>query len=237
MEVCLKSNQGTLGECLSSASYFADTPRSQVQFLHKTVRDFLEQSSTWVTQERVADQRSFDVNVALLRASKFEIRSIRLSTMNWCEWSRAVVEAIDYVREADQSTGQAQTALLDLLDTQSGARISSLPLSNDSLGNFRTLVQWSATLKHEFDEDFGDYCPDSFLAFTVMSGLTLYVKSKSSEITTRKTKANTSLLFYATIAPQKHEKIAYPTAPTVQLLLEHGADPDEKNHGGPIALR
>ena len=190
----------------------------------------MKQSPTWAAQERAADQRGFDVNVALLRASIFEFRSMSSSssTTNWNEWSRAVEVAIDYAREAEKSTGQAQTALLDILDMVIEGVICTLPLSNDSLGQLCTSVHWSATLKHEFDEDFCDYCPDSFLACAVMSGLTLYVKSKRSEIATRSAKGKKPLLFYATIAARRHESNAHPSVPMVQLLFELGADPNEK---------
>ena len=206
----------------------ADIPRPIIQFLHATAKDFLKRPSTWVMQERVVDQSGFDVNVALLRASMYKIHSMIANNSSLPEWTRAVQMAIDYARKAEKSTGQAQTGLLDDLDMTFGGVMRYQSLSNDRLGHFRTPVHWSATLKHKIDEDFCDYCPDSFLACAVMSGLALFVMSKGSEITTRRAMEKKSLLIYATIASQRHANI-YPSASMVQLLLENGADPNEKS--------
>jgi hypothetical protein len=62
-----------------------------------------------------------------------------------------------------------------------GVTLPSL-LPDDNLPPSKITVDWSAAAMHGFDEDSCDYCPDSFLAFAVMNGLTLYVTSKFSRM-------------------------------------------------------
>lgn len=197
-------------------------------FIHYSVKKYLELPLIQIIHDRRAARRGFDVNVALLRASVFQVHTMMASTQNWKECKNTIKLAMNYAREAERTTGQAQTALLDSLDEVVGGILPPAPLLEYKLPSSNTAVHWSAAIVHEPDEDSCEYCPDSFLEFAVMNGLTLYVTRKISRMSAEATAAKKPLLFYATIAPQKHYPSSPPQVQMVKALLKRRADPNEK---------
>ncbi|KAL8724607.1 MAG: hypothetical protein Q9166_007854, partial [cf. Caloplaca sp. 2 TL-2023] len=202
---------------------------SRIRFMHMTVQDFLSASNTRAELEVAAAKRGFDVNVALLRASIFQVRKLKSSTPDWEEeWKDTIESAIYYARKAENSTGQAQTALLDTLNRVAGGAILPASLSDGDHTPSSTSIHWAAAIMHEFDDNSCGYCPSSFLAFAVMSGLTLYVETKLHHMTRQGIALEPSLLLDATLAIVKHDKNALPLVPMVEKLLQSGAGPNVK---------
>lgn len=98
----------------------------------------------------------------------------------------------------------------------------------DYLHPSSTSIHWAAVIMHKFGDNSCDYCPRSFVAFAVMSGLTLYVATKLHQATSQGLALEPSLLLDATLAMVKHDKKALPQVPLVKKLLQLGASPNVK---------
>ena len=194
------------------------------------MRDYLTGTSSWSTLEQDAARQGFDVNLALLRASVYQVCSMASSTHHWEEWREErrhnIKSALQYARQAEESIGQAQTTLLDTLDKAAGTVMLNYAAADDLLQPFSTGIHWSTAILHEFGEDSCAWCPESFLEFAVMSGLTLYVKSKLKRMDDRSQSTKNHLLFYATVAPDQHKTGSSHQMSTARFLIEYGADPN-----------
>jgi hypothetical protein len=90
--------------------------KRKVLYLHRTVKDFLEQPETWTEIQSHIPQSSFNPHVALLRSTvmrlKTEIMSYGPGNNSFDDVWEVVKAAVTFSREAEFETGQAQTALL-----------------------------------------------------------------------------------------------------------------------------
>ena len=178
------------------------------------------QQSNWVAQENATALRGFDVNVALFRGSIYQIHTMLMNDFFSREDLRnEVLLAVEYARDAEKSTGQSQSVALSVLD--GALKEANSPLGNDS-------VHWSNSVLHVDAEKSCDYCPNSFLDFAVMNGLTRYVASRIRDTTTRKTTAGKPPLFYATTAIQKHNPKGLPDLEMIECIFQNGADANEE---------
>ncbi|KAL8847176.1 MAG: hypothetical protein Q9221_007777 [Calogaya cf. arnoldii] len=219
----LRLSERTRGLLVKQSTEFG----SHMAFLHATAKDFLLTPHRHAEMQLATAKRGFDVNVALLRAFIYQIQTLKSTTPDWEEWRKTIGSksatvaaviipigktvnlidrAIHYARQAGQSTGQAQTMLLDNLDRVAGGVI--LPPST-GLDNFQpssTSAYWTAAILHNLDGFGCDYCPTSFLEFAIMNGLTLYVATKLHQAKLQGTPLQPSLLLAATLAMVRHKQ-------------------------------
>ena len=141
---------------------------SYVQYLHLTVREYLERPDVWTNLLELTRSSRFDANTSLLRAMLLMIKS-RDFVMSNLEVKAVMLLAL----QAEGSTGKAQTALLDAIDT-TASLVAFARKDNDG-------GHWLGTRIHNG----GNICkccgswdlrPDSLLALAVRSGLTLFVR-------------------------------------------------------------
>jgi len=88
----------------------------KVQYLHLTVKEFLEKPEVWSELLSWAPQRAFDSNVACLSGLILRLKK----TFVFHGWGRHVAGLLDsamsFARQAEDSTAQAQTALVEEVD-------------------------------------------------------------------------------------------------------------------------
>ena len=175
--------------------------------------------SAWIARGHAAALRGFDVNVALFRASIYQIHTMLMEKFSREDLKNEVILAMEYARDAEESTGQSQSMVLGVLDDVLQKAYSSH--GNDS-------IHWSNFVLHVDAESSCDYCPGSLLAFAVMNGLTLYVTFRISRKNAPTMTAGKPLLFYATTATQKHEPKGLPHLKMIECLFQNGADANEE---------
>ncbi|KAL8653328.1 MAG: hypothetical protein Q9226_003891 [Calogaya cf. arnoldii] len=200
-------------------------------FLHYTAMEYLLTSHRQAEMQLATAKRGFDVNVALLRASNYQVQTLKSTTPDREEWEKTIVSAVNYAREAEQSTGQAQTTLLDSLDRVAGGVMLPPSTGADDFQPSITSAHWTAAIMHNPDDSDCDYCPTSFLEFAIMNGLTLYVATKLHQAKSQGTPPQPFLLLAATLAMVKHNQNIpqnYPQVQIVEKLLQSGASPNTK---------
>ena len=197
-----------------------------VVLIHSSADLFLnnEWSYMWRERQHIIARRGFDVNVALLRALIFKVDKMLPDERGQNEWSDTIEKIMDTARHAEQSTGQTQTALLDDLDSKEGKL--GVPFLENPHRRSVSIMHWCSTSLHSPGGDLCEYCPYSFLAFAVMNGLALYMRSKKSLIATEPEAGKKPLLLYAVIAPIHHNRDLHFL--TIKTLLDNGADPNEE---------
>ena len=141
--------------------------RLQVQYLHLTVKEFLEKPDVWSALLHRTCGTGFHASVALLRSCILVLKCTRLA---WDDHISSQIEpALRYALVAENSTGQAQ---IDLLD--------ELAQFMYPAGHKNRDVPWPFAAGHECGGDFENR-PTHFLRHAVAKGLTLYVQSKAGQ--------------------------------------------------------
>ena len=217
-----------------SKNGLGDARRIGVRYLHLTVKEFLEKPSVWTMLLDCTRQSGFDANTALLRSNVMMLKSSPHS-WNSTTWD-FIHEAMEYAARAENGVGMPQVALLDELD-RAAARIElngrdlyspvTQYYNRERLGRG---VYWTASM-HEYRDECSS-CPESFLTFTMMHGLSLYVKAKlfaDPRLLTypNGTKARRLILEYATFCRPKCKSISL-HSPLLAAVLEAGANPNQR---------
>ena len=206
---------------------------SYVLYLHTTVREYLERPDVWTNLLELTRSSGFDANVSLLRSELLILKSRNLVMSG-----REVENVILLTLQAEASTGKAQTALLDEIDTTASLFAFG---RNDNDGG-----HWLSYLLHEtyhIDDpgrrqiyavcDSCDRCPDSLLTFAVRNGLTLFVKDFIRRVPgLKKSYGGISLLDYATWYSPNDNGIRFTVQPPmVAMLFGEGLRPNDESCG------
>jgi hypothetical protein len=198
----------------------------KVDFLHRTVRNFLELPEIW--QLRLAlPGHAFDPNECLAKSYLLQLKMIPLLCPavgdGFKEPFRIATIVLEFARKSRDLTGKANLQLLDALDHTMQCLWTSKPRQtfdiNSKAIDIRYKQCWAcyAERKHKANED--------FLSVVVSYGLREYVAAKLKEQKCLVKKSYSSMLHYIVDA-------AHPPEPEmVSLLLQHGADPN-KDLGG-----
>jgi hypothetical protein len=202
----------------------------RVDFLHRTVRDFLRNNYADELRKRVGD--GFDARSALcktiLSLNKVQADSIIPPNSTLYNPSIPNFDLVDemllYAKDFERAEAQSLASLLDELD-----RVSIIRFNSDN---------WTSQRKQHVDRggkwllyEYGD-C--TFLALAIQAGLRVYVKEKLElNNTLIAQKRGCPLLDYAcrpkrtsTILSQLEQDDVFDPQ-MVRLLLEHGSDPNQ----------
>ena len=218
---------------------------NQVQYLHLTVRDYLERPDIWGDLLSWTADSDFDANLACLRSLILRLKTT-FCYYGWGEYVWQLLEnAVSFARRAESSTGRAHTSLVDEVDTLAGALLPaerSLPWFTDEAGDHAHFCQESCT------------CPRiTFPIYAIAKGLTLYVRQKfGHEIKALNSQSSVLLLDVATgVSSSIHDDslkkawLGYlitrgdgtrcedprPLPSMIKMLLDLGLDPNESRGG------
>ena len=207
-----------------------------VDFLHRTVRDFLQD---WyypqLKEELISD---FNSIVSLSKMMLYILKSLPVYDFRAKSSINALISLTDeilyYAHEVEkrsESAESAESSLVDILDEVD--KVNSYHAR--SLGN-----HWTHARDSPRAGDFNNYREGgncNFLALTVQARLVKYVRAKLQADPRCMTKSGRPLLDYA-LRPKRSTPITMPyhsrrdepsmDVNMVQLLLEHGADPNKK---------
>ena len=199
---------------------------SRVQYLHRTVRDFLEESSTWGMLLRCTDGTQFDPSTSWLRACVLRLKvtvyasgkdvELPLSDLP-LSTQRIAFDAMHYANRAYSATREAQVSLLDELD-RTMAYLSGGTTTDRHWG----CGFWSTIQQAGRRED-----ADTFMSLAVEFNLCSYVSTKlCQDESILKNKVGRPLLDYVLLPSSLQWHSVEPEM--VSLLLQHGADPNRR---------
>jgi hypothetical protein len=202
---------------------------ARVVYLHRTVRDFLEEPQTWERLLKDTSSNGFDVNSAWLKAC---LRRLKSSTMvnggkllatSQALALRIAFDALCYATRSYSITGADHCELLEELDCS----MSQLyPKSPDSL----IVHHWARGLTYDNPESYsGDV---NLLTVATQFGLTCYLKKNPVQCSNIiQTNKGVPLLWYAISDASLDlcRSIGRSTKlDTIVLLLKLGAKPNQK---------
>jgi hypothetical protein len=185
-------------------------PHSKVQYLHRTVRDYLEKPDIWSNILAHTSESNFDANSRMLSSCILQMKISMTSTQSHGLWYMAL-DAMSYAHRADSQIGISNAALLEQLD------ITMAALYKSHLGG-----HWSNNSPVNQSGYITETWNSNMLSFAVQFGLAAYVKEKleaNSMACTRK--KGRPLIAYALCPMPAAEK--YPAnAKVVALLRNYG---------------
>jgi hypothetical protein len=154
-----------------------------VDYLHKSVADFLAKDDIWDNITTHTSQARFDANTALLRSFMMQVKCAEIEKEHHYYMMFSLLErAMIFAEMAEKSTGFASTTLLDELDRTFRSHLQALrsnfPRNSNSILAHGKIEFWSWRSIFDGDGDDAD-CEqepwdDNFLALATTYGLTLY---------------------------------------------------------------
>ncbi|KAF2500118.1 hypothetical protein BU16DRAFT_556601 [Lophium mytilinum] len=210
-----------------------------VQYLHKSVADFLQKERVWEEIREATKDTSFDPNVANLQSlvmrlkcssgdHRSEDRFGNGISSPLRDGSQLIMASMRFAELAEESTGTAQEEILDEM-----AKTMAIFFETEHKGKTRELYasNWYDTLYENGKEPVPWH--DTMLFFAIRSGLKLYteakIKKQKNGLPKREGKP---LLAYACRPEPIWATLSIFINPgIVQILLDNGADPNEKFNG------
>jgi hypothetical protein len=199
--------------------------RYKIDFLHRTVRDFLRSNELQQMLQSQAPE-GFDANVSLCRATLAQVKLLQQEELSSTSaksgaLTRLTRELMVYAKEIELIHGRSEFKILDELDRFHAQHAkSAMPF----IRTHRELGDWEEVVS----ESLGGV----FLAWAIDAKLHLYVA--------RKLEHNPNLMHHYTDRPlldialryRMYNEAIYPDSRLVQLLLQYGADPNQKTGYG-----
>ncbi|KAI9932532.1 hypothetical protein AWENTII_005169 [Aspergillus wentii] len=208
-----------------------------VDFLHRTVRDFLQDCYYGELTKEL--KSPFNPLVSLCRMSLFLLKVLPNTELRNKEGLNKVFAVVDellyYAHEAEKRVQSEEFSLVEVLDEVD--RVNCHYARNASIKRHWTNAR--DTPAGSGWNQYHDYGNCNFLALAVQARLVTYVSTKLQPDSRRLQKAGRPLLDYA-LRPRRvtafqmpyHSQRDEPSVDInmVRLLLEHGADPNQKVH-------
>lgn len=217
----LKSRCAGLLEVQGFESGLIRLPGSYVQYLHLTVREYLEKPDVWAGLLKLTSSSGFNASVSLLRSNLLLLKVTEVSTLKCYIENRLSQSIGSLALQAENSTGKAQTALLEALHL-TVKRPASGFYSDEAYRLYHELYEGATSALF----------PDSLLKFAVRNGLTLFVRDAICQSKSLKeTHGNRSLLDYATWFPMYYRagRTVHPSM--FAMLFREGLRPNEQSCG------
>jgi hypothetical protein len=219
-------------------------PVACVEYLHKSVAEFLAKDNIWDNITTHTCKAKFDANTALLRSFVMQVKCAEIEKEHHYYMMFSLLErAMIFAEMAEKSTGFASTTLLDELDRTCRSHLQALrsnfPRNSDSILAYVKIEFWSG--RSIFDGDDAD-CEqepwdDNFLALATTYGLTLYNGVKLQEYGQQVFQWGiVPLLDYACFPRVGFRTLTdwkFSRAEIVEMFLQHGADPNGKSDCAP----
>lgn len=230
------------GAASSSSTYMT------VQYLHKTVKDFLESPKVWA-KITGATQNDFNPNLALCRSFITQIKILSPATLSINGFYLIVARCLRYAYLVEEGSRGGEgirdlIILLDELDRTATELVNTLDENQSTLMQ-KWIQPWEAPDSQAYLRSFrnnwtsvyfgspglGRTCGQTFFSIAVKLDLRSYVnaKVKKSCLVVEGTGIWPLLADATTSHPYFEEYCSwcpFPSVCMVQWLLEHGADPN-----------
>lgn len=213
-----------------------------VDYLHRSVLDFLERPAIWEGIIVQTSSTDFDACVVLMKVALHLLRSIDWDHEPVAVLIKWLVELANQVRPCSR---QLSIQLLDNLDSIMAVHFNSFRKENE--------IQWNNFTQGRFENkhwstiwpwDTWQEQPEvwrqrseyhcSFLSFAARSNMIFYVQEKLGKDEENKSdREKTELLVFACDVSMSSRSRSYiqPSCPMIDLLLQYGADPNHDLFG------
>jgi hypothetical protein len=193
-------------------------PGHKVQYLHRTVKTYLEKPTVWAKIVAPTQNTDFDPNIVLLKSCLRQIKASEFdenrlfSDSTW----RCIALGFEYARQAELNQNPAYIPLLDELDSVMAQLLQEPGVPYP--GHWATYYEAGHERRSEWE--------DTTLALAVEYGLSSYIDKKFRQASSTCEKMGRPLLDYAVSRDPTIQR--YPMSPlVVSVLLRHGADPNK----------
>jgi len=200
----------------------------RVQYLHRTVRDYLESAKIWGSLVSHTSNSDFHPYRSLFTSLILALK-VHRSGITPVDLSLRVHAAMAYAFKADSDTGQPHVELVDALDRVMGHWCTPTPVDPSqnpgSPGHWTGLIRSPGIFQNQ-----GKPWHDTFLTFAIQYSLRAYVKEKlRRDPSILSARPGRPLLHYAVHpASLDSQSQYYPvTCQMVTFLLDQGCDPNE----------
>ena len=193
---------------------FIPEPQAKIQYLHRTVRDFLEEKHEWDRIMARTEGTDFEPYTALLSASILELK---VSSGDIEQLWDMACSHLTLATHADFVTNRANTKLLEEFDRVMRFHFQSWCRTHAThWGNYINL-----------DSDINDW-HESFLSLAVQFSLCKYVEEKLKSNRSLLINSNGRPLLDFAVNPVPASRDLPVSPKIVQVLLQNGADPNVK---------
>lgn len=225
--------------------YARKLSKSTVQYMHRTVKDYLDRKDVWDAMVKLTSMSSFSPHSSLCHASLMSLKTSEpniMASKKKLFWT-IVSEAMHHAALYEFTVGKALSKPLDELDKlakglprspEPGQRLSVLSASGNRapIHGQRKALHWVALQADGASVD------QSFLCLAVRYGLYYYVREKlDSGVHVDQGKGSRSLLDCVVIKPhllsimgEQPPKETSRNIELVKLLLERGDDPNRYDY-------
>lgn len=204
-------------------------PEAKVEYLHRTVKDFLEQES--IDRKIFASTKSdFNAHAAWCRSCIMQLKVSDAKTLSIHSFWREVRTCLEFLEMASFEGYKRLSSIYDALDNAAGSLAS-----RETANGLSLTMAYGPGLKAHWTATRPDcYSSRSFLNFAVQCGLLPYVAQKLGSGRLDLNAGQTPLLYSALCAYQVFLEAKGKSAvqrkeaglEMVELLLRHGADPN-----------
>jgi hypothetical protein len=195
-----------------------------VDYIHKTVADFLGKDDVWSEITRHTDQLQFNASTALLQSAVLQAKCTAKAEQPLFDIAEDIMA---YARLAEDTLKLASLILLDELD-----RCMCVYFDAGIFTRSSKIYGWVDCALQYYIDAREDPWFDNILAFAVSRGLCLYVQAKLRKAgRSCLQKEGRPLLEYACVHVDPmvggFEYSQSERIETIEVLLHHGADPNE----------
>lgn len=207
---------------LLEAQFLLDVPPDgRVQYLHRTVKDYLHQPDVWKSVTAKTNASDFEPNICLLRSCILQLKASgsleKDDTFDKSLW-KYVTLAMELARQAELANKPAYIPLLDELDIV----ITSLLRQKRAFYNRPWVMYYKLGVGQSNDWDWDYAWPALAVEYGLVTYLEFNFRRTGENLRERKGRP---LLDIA--VSQDSRKQRYPISPsTVAVLLDHGANPN-----------
>ena len=199
-----------------------------VNYLHLTVKEFLEKPEVWKIILQCTSGTTFNAHVAWLRVSVVNFKACYLEknfflclSVTAHNITEDVNNAMEYAAHAEDSTGQAQVALLDELEKA----VQCFRADNPSAYEHSPMLAGGCDMIDCFHRQ------KVFLTSAIFHGLSLYVKAKLGGRARTMDQHACVPLLKAAIGQWFEPRHSELRLPMLRFLLEEGLDPNDGSRG------
>lgn len=251
MDIRLKANCGGLLEISADSDNLHSDhdlmtralkiSKRKVLYLHRTVKDFLEQPEIWAGIQSHTTRSSFNPHVALLRSTvmrlKTEIVSHGPGNNSFSNVWDLIEAAVTFAREAEIETSHAQTALLREVKRTSihHWKMEIVPPPGNWVTTIWKRIHPESLCLEESCHCKDDCCSHDFISFSIHYGMPRYALDeitqdpKSVGCNTGRPWLDYALSVQLTPRPSFYGSpppASFPNLDLLSALLNYGSDPN-----------
>jgi hypothetical protein len=200
--------------------------QSPISYLHRTVKDYLEQEDIWNGILSHTANSNFDPTISLLMFYVMELKTTNIASKTESIYSVAK-PALEVSTRCKAATSKLQVSLLDELD-----RVLSVFWENHGIGDrnaaSRAGKHWSLEAI-EVSRDLPQVWPSNFLVSAIQYNLGCYLRTKIASNAISVKESNGLPLLAHAFSWIWWGKVWFPKIypNTIEMFLEYGSDPNQ----------